>query len=62
MQNSTSSILFGLLAVIMIGSPVFAQGYSEDFRQLDEEFRGKFQILEKEFHKKILDSIEGYKW
>jgi len=53
-KNSTSGILFGFLAVIMIGSPVFAQGYSDDFRQLDEEYREKFHLLEQEYHEKFL--------
>ena len=53
-KNSTSGILFGFLAVIMIGSPVFAQGYSNDFRQLDEEYREKFHALEQEYHEKFL--------
>ena len=53
-KNSTSGILFGFLAVIMIGSPVFAQGYSDDFRALDEEYREKFHLLEQEYHEKFL--------
>jgi len=38
----------------MIGSPVLAQGYSDDFRQLDEEYREKFHLLEQEYHDKFL--------